>query len=100
MKANKKTLLAFKAMLENEQEYYDFEGMVSEIVEETKLLKTEEMEEHALATDECGIEWDGKEICVLSDFVDTFSQIFLEKICNMAESMIGEDISCYFEDEE
>ena len=100
MKANKKTLMAVKSMLENEQEYYDFEGMVSEIVEETKLLKNKEMGEHTLAPDECGIEWDGKEVCNLSDFVDTFSSIFLEKICNMLESFVGEDISCYFEDEE
>lgn len=100
MKANKKTLLAFKAMLENEQEFYDFEGMVSEIVAETKLLKTKEMGEHTLATDECGIEWNGKDICTLSDFVDDFSHRFLEKICKMAESMVGEDIDGYLELEE
>ena len=87
-------------MLENEQEYYDFEGMVSEIVGETKLLKTKEMGENTLSTDECGIEWGGTEVCNLLDFVDSFSQIFLEKICNMAESMVGEDIDCYFDDEE
>lgn len=91
MKANKKTLIALKAMLENEQEYYDFEEMVSEIVYETGLLKTKEMGEHTLATDECGIEWGDSEICVLSDFVDSFANIFLEKICNMIESFIGEE---------
>lgn len=100
MKANKKTLTALKAMLENEQEYYDFEGMVFEIVVETGLLKSKEMGEHTLATDECGIEWNGKEICVLSDFVDTFSSLFIEKICNMIDSFIGEEIDCYLEDEE
>lgn len=97
MKANKKTLMAFKSMLENEQEYYDFEEMIARIVEETKLIKNKEI--GALATDECGIEWDGKEICNLSDFVDTFSNLFLEKMCNMVDSFVGEDISCYFEDE-
>ncbi|MBB6215978.1 hypothetical protein HNQ80_002069 [Anaerosolibacter carboniphilus] len=56
MKANKKTLMALKSMIGNEQEYYDFEGMVAEIVAETGLLKTKEMGEHTLATDECGIE--------------------------------------------
>lgn len=98
MKANKKTLMAFKSMIENEQEYYDLEEMVSEMVAETKLIKNKEF--GALATDECGIEWDGKEICNLSDFVDTFTSVFIEKICNMLESFVGEDISCYFEDEE
>jgi hypothetical protein len=72
----------------------------SEIVEETRLLKHKDMGKNTLATDECGIEWDGDNICNLSDFVDTFSRIFLGKICNMAESMIGEEIGCYFEDEE
>ena len=100
MKANKKTLMAVKLMLENEQEYYDFEGMVSEMVEETKLLKLKETGDDTLATDECGIEWDGKEVCNLSDFVDIFSNIFLEKIGNILDSFIGEDIDCYFEDEE
>ena len=100
MKANKKTLLALKSMLENEQEYYDFEGMISEIVAETNLLKHKEMGEHTLATDECDIVWDEDSICVLSDFVDSYSQIFLEKICNMIDSFIGEDIDCYFEDED
>jgi len=100
MKANKKTLMAVKSMLENEQEYWDKEEMISTIVEETKLLKTKEMGEHTLATDECGIEWGGNDICNLSDFVDTFSNIFLEKIGNMLDSFVGEDISCYFEDEE
>ena len=98
MKANKKTLKALKLMFENEQESYDFEGMISEIVHETGLLKTDLMKGHTLATDECGIEWDGSDICVLSDFIDSFSNIFLEKICNMIDSFVGEDISCYFED--
>jgi len=98
MKANKKTLMAFKLMLENEQESYDFEEMVARIVEETKLIKNNEI--GALATDECGIEWDSKDICNLSDFVDSFSNIFLEKICNMVDSFVGEDISCYFGDED
>lgn len=98
MKANKKTLMAVKSMLKNEQEYWDKEEMISIIVEETKLIKNNEI--GALATDECGIEWDGKEICNLSDFIDSFSNIYLEKICNMLDSFVGEDISCYLEDEE
>lgn len=100
MKANKKTLIAFRKMMENETEAYDYDGMIQECVEETGLLKTPIMGEHTLATDECGIEWDGNSICVLCDFIDSFAGIFLEKILNMAESMIGEDIDYYFEDEE
>lgn len=98
MKANKKTLMAFRKMMENETEAYDYEGLVEQCVEETKLLKVEGISD--LATDECGIEWSDEPVCVLSEFVDEFARIFLDKILNMAESMIGEDISCYFEDEE
>ena len=100
MKANKKTLLAFRRMMENETEAYDYEGLVQECVDETGLLKTPEMGSHLLATDECGIEWGGTDICVLCDFIDSFASIFLDKILNMAESMIGEDIDYYFEDDE
>lgn len=100
MKANKKTLLAFRKMMENETEAYDYDGLVQECVEETKLLKTQEMGENTLSTDECEIIWDTEHVCVLCDFVDSFAGIFLDKILNMAESMIGEDIDYYFEDEE
>ena len=96
MKANKKTLMALKSMLENEQESWDKEEMISTIVEETKLLKHNNM--GTVSTDECGIEWGEDEICNLSDFVDSFSNIFLEKICNMIDSFVGEDISCYDEE--
>lgn len=94
MKANKKTLMAVKKFLLNE-EGWDLGELKEEIVEETKLLKNKEMGEHTLATDECGIEWDGKEVCVLSEFVDSYTNILLEKVCNVIESFAGEDISDY-----
>ena len=99
MKANKKILMAVKQFLEN-QEGWDLDEVINEIVEGTKLLKNKEMGEHTLATDECGIEWDGKEVCNLSDFVNDYSRGFIEKICNILVSFVGDDISCYFEDEE
>ena len=68
MKANKKTLLAVKSFLENEQEYWD-------------------------------IRWDNDTICNLDDFISAFSDRFLEKICNILESFIGDDISCYFDED-
>lgn len=97
MKANKKTLMAVKDFFEN-QDGWELKEIVDEVVDETKLLKIKEMGEHTLATDECGIEWDGKEICVLSDFVDSFSQIFIEKICNVLDFFVGNEI--YNEDGE
>jgi hypothetical protein len=99
MKANKKTLMAVKQFLE-QQEGWDLDELIEEMVGETKLLKHKEMGEHTLATDECGIEWNKEDICVLSEFVDSYSQIFISKICNILDSFVGDDISCYFEDEE
>lgn len=98
MKANKKTLMVVKQFLED-REGWDLEAVISEVVEETKLLKIKEMGEHTLATDECGIEWEGKEICVLDEFINSYTEIFIEKICKVLDSFVGEDISCYFEEE-
>ena len=98
MKANKKTLMTVKQFLEN-QEGWDLDEAIDEIVVETNLLKNKEMEDHTLATDECGIEWGEEPVCVLSEFVDRFSQIFIEKICNILDSFVGEDISNYDENE-
>lgn len=97
MKANKKTLMAVKQFLE-QREGWDLDELINEIVDETKLLKNKEMGEHTLATDECGIEWDGKEICVLAEFVDRYSEIFIEKICNILDSFVGEDLFIYEEE--
>lgn len=94
MKANKKTLMAVKQFLLNE-EGWELDELKEEIVEETKLFKNKEMGDHTLATDECGIEWDGKEVCVLSELVDSYTYILLRKVCNVIESFAGEDISDY-----
>jgi hypothetical protein len=99
MKANKKTLMAVKSFFEN-QEGWDLEEVIDEIVYETKLLKSKKMGDTTLATDECGIQWDEEDICTLSDFINEFSRIFIEKVCNVLDSFVGEDIDCYFEDEE
>lgn len=93
MKANKKTLLAVKSFLENEQEFWDKEEMISDIVGETKLLVHNNMEN--VSPDECDIRWDNDTICNLDDFISAFSDRFLEKICNILESFIGDDISVF-----
>ena len=97
MKANKKTLMAVKYFLENEQEYWDKDGVISEIVAETGLLKNEEIGQ--LDTDECGIDWDHENVCNLDDFICAFFDKALEKFCNVLDSFVGEDINCYFEEE-
>jgi len=100
MKANKKTLMAVKKFLDEEQEFWDLDELKSELVGKTNLLKHRSMGEHSLSPDECAVEWNGQEICNLQDFIDDYTSKFIEGICNVLDSFVGEDISCYFEDEE
>lgn len=100
MKANKKTLMAVKLFLDEEQEFWDIEGFKGELVVKTNLLKHKSMGKSTLSPDECGVEWDGEEICNLQDFIDEYTRQFIEGICNVLDSFVGEDISCYFEEEE
>lgn len=97
MKANKKTLMAVKNFFQNE-EGWDLRDIINETVCETKLLKHKSMGEQLLDMDECWIEWGDDEICNLDDFVDTYTRGFLEKVCNVIDSFVGEDLS-YYEDE-
>ncbi|EHJ00563.1 hypothetical protein CDLVIII_4025 [Clostridium sp. DL-VIII] len=78
MKANKKTLMAIKKFLDEEQEFWDLDEFKSELVVKTNLLKHESIGEHNLSLDECGIEWDGQEICNLQDFIDDYTSKFIE----------------------
>jgi hypothetical protein len=98
VKANKKTLIAVKNYLEN-RDGWDLDEVIERIVSDTKLLKHKDMGEHTLATDECGIEWGGEQICGLDTFIDSYSNLFIERICNVLDSFIGEDISTYFDEE-
>lgn len=94
MKANKKTLMAVKHFLQNE-EGWDLDEIISEMVSETKLLKHKLMGDQNLATDECVINWGDDEICVLSDFIEEYSDIFIKYICNVLDSFVGEDLDEY-----
>jgi hypothetical protein len=98
MKANKKTLMAVKNYLEN-QNGWDLDEVVERIVSDTKLLKHKDMDEHNLSTDECGITWGDEYICGLNTFIESYSNLFVERICNVLDSFVGEDISCYFDEE-
>ena len=100
MKANKKTLLAVKKFLSQEQEFYDLEEMISEMVSETNLLRHKDAGDNDISPDECGINWGKDEICNLDDFIKTYTDIFIENICNILDSFVGDDIDCYFEEEE
>lgn len=100
MKANKKTLMAVKKYLE-EPEGYDMDEVISDIINDTKMLKyKEDGKNYSADADECDIKWGDEQICNLDDFINEFSEKFIENICNVLDSFVGEDISYYFEDEE
>jgi hypothetical protein len=100
MKANKKTLMAVKRYLQ-EQEGWDLDEVISDIISETGMLKSGDT---TIIPDECTIVWgtarEGDDICDLQDFIDTYTDKFIENICNILDSFVGDDISCYFEDED
>lgn len=91
MKANKKTLMAVKQFLEYE-EGWDKKEIISELARATKLLRHSEMGEHTLALDECVVEWDDFDICTLDDFVCRYTDLLIEKFCNVLESFVGEEL--------
>ncbi len=98
MKANKKTLMAVKNYLKNE-EGYDLDEVISDIVSETNMLKTKEIGDVVLSLDECSINWGDDEVCVLEDFINDYTNKFIDKICNVLDSFVGEDIDWYLEEE-
>lgn len=100
MKANKKTLMAVKRYLQ-EQEGWDLGEVISDIVSETGMLKSGDT---SITADECTVIWgtqsEGDDICDLQDFIDEFTYKFIERVCNILDSFVGDDIDCYFEGEE
>lgn len=97
MLADKKTLMTVKSYFEK-QESWDLDEVVSTILEETKLLNRKELGGDMISTDECCIYWGTDEsefVCGLGDFVDSFTRIFIEKVCNVLDSFVDEDLTFY-----
>jgi len=99
MKANKKTLMAVKRYLE-QPEGYEMDEVISDLVYETKLLQVKSMKDTLISPDECDVKWGDDQVCNLEDFINAFSEKFIENICNVLDSFVGDDIDCYLEDEE
>jgi len=99
MKANKKTLMAVKKYLD-QPEGYEMDEVISDLVYETKLLQVKSMIDTLISPDECDIKWGDEQVCNLEDFINAFSEKFIENICNVLDSFVGDNIDCYFEDEE
>jgi hypothetical protein len=92
VKANKKTLMAVKQFLQN-GEGWDLDELISEWTFETKLLKHKDMGD--VDADECSIKWDEDEICGLDEFIDKYTEILIEKFCNVLDSFVNEDLTYY-----
>lgn len=97
MKANKKTLIAVKKYLE-EPEGYDRDEVIGELIYETKKLTIQGMK-GLISPDECSINWGDDVICDLEEFVGDYTEKFIEKICNILDSFVGDDIDCYLEED-
>lgn len=91
MKTDKKTLMMVIDFLQS-REGWDFENLKSEIIEETNLLKHSTMGSFTLSTDECSVEWGEDYICDLDNFIDKYTDIFIEKMCNVLESFVDNEI--------
>lgn len=99
MRANKKTLMAIKNFLQNE-EGWDLDKVINDITSETNLLHHETMGTHTLSADECSVSWGEDMICDLEEFIENYTDVFIKKICNVLDSFVGEDIDDYLYDED
>ena len=98
MITDKKTLMAIKNYLKN-RSGWSLEELISTVTSETNMLKHQDMGENTLSIDECGIEWDGDSVCLLEDFVNRYTELFIDRMCNVIDSFIDEDISWFEESE-
>ena len=63
-------------------EGYDKDEVIADILGEMKELK-------GYAADEIGLEWDGEELIILTDFADNFYNEIIEKVCSVLKSFQG-----------
>ena len=65
-------------------EGWDLEAVIEECAKETGMLENDLIGKFAL--DECEIEWDGNYICVLDEFLKSYTDNFIKKVCSTLES--------------
>lgn len=95
MQAHKKTLMAVKNYIEN-QNNWELGELVAQIVEDTKILR--QNDEHIL-TEECFvISYDDTEICNLNDFLESYTEKFIERFCYVLDSFVGDSIDLYLKE--
>jgi hypothetical protein len=91
MIADKKILTEVKSFLQN-QEGWDLDDFITDLLGETKLLrsKNKKMENLSLSADECTINWGEEEVCMFDDFIETYTRLFINKMCNVLDSLSKE----------
>ena len=97
MTEQEKIIKVIKHFLQNREDW-DLNELTYEISEETKLLQNPIIK-GTLSLEECGIIWgDDDVICVLEEFVDRYTEIFIEKICDIMDSFSNEDLDDYYDE--
>ena len=81
-----------------DREGWDLGELIDEMAYKTGKLKSQTDSEFGndLDTDECSIIWgtldgDAEEVCGLDEFIEEYTDIFIEKICNVIDSFIKEE---------
>lgn len=87
---------SIKVKLEEIKEYleqregWSLEELIEEIAHSTKLLKFKQGLGE-LSIDECEIGWGEDYICDLSEFIESYTNEFIKKVCNVIDSFILEE---------
>lgn len=76
-----------------DREGWDLDELIDDMTYETGKLKSQTDSEFGndLSIDECSIIWgtldgDAEEVCGLDEFIEEYTDIFIEKICNVIDS--------------
>lgn len=94
MKMNKRTLMAVKEYFETGMDF-DISELQEQIVKDVGFLKSDGYNPNLpsyIASDECEITWDKIFICNLEEFLIDYTQHFIDRVCNVLDSFVGEEI--------
>lgn len=88
MKEDKIILEKVKEFLEDKN---DISQLIDEICEETGLLIDERLDNQTICNDEMSIFWED-EVCDFDEFIRSYTNIFIDKMCNVLDSFIDENV--------
>jgi len=80
-----------------EQEGWDLNELICDLLGETGMMKSEVGKEFTVNADECSIVWgdieDGEDLCNASDLINDYTRRLLKGVCNVIESFKNQE--CY-----